>query len=162
MSPSHGLQLFMNCSSVGPFHGVQSFRNKLLQRGSQALPASLLWHGLLSPWAHRSCQDAAPAQAAHRVPASFRHPPALVWTPFHGLQVEICSTVDFYGLQRHSLPHHGLHHELQGKTLCSGILSTSFPSFCTNLGVCRVVSHIVSLLSLDCRFLLHHRFFSSA
>jgi len=44
LSPSHGLQLFKNCSSVGAFHGVQSFRNRQLQRGSptgsQALPAN--------------------------------------------------------------------------------------------------------------------------
>jgi len=42
MTPSHGLQLFTNCPNMGPFHGVQSFRNTLLQRGSptgsQTLP----------------------------------------------------------------------------------------------------------------------------
>jgi len=51
-SPSHGLQLFTNCPSVGPSQGLQSFRNRLLQRGSpmgsQALPANLLRCGLLS------------------------------------------------------------------------------------------------------------------
>jgi len=81
--PSHGLQLFTSCPSVGPFHGVQSFRNSLLQRGSpmgsQVLPANLLQHGLLSPWGHGSCQEPAPAWAAHGVTASFRHPPDLVW-----------------------------------------------------------------------------------
>jgi len=65
--PSHGLQLFMNCPSVGPFHRVQSFRNRLLQRGSpmgsQALTANLLQCGLLSSWAHRSCQEPAPVRA---------------------------------------------------------------------------------------------------
>jgi len=131
VSPSHGLQLFTNCSGVGPFHRVQSFRNRLLQRGSptgsQVLPANLLRPGLLSPWLHRSWQEPAPAQAPHRVTASFRHPPALVWGPFHGLQVGICSTVDLHGLQGDNLPHHGLHHELQGKTPCSGVSSTSSP-----------------------------------
>jgi len=34
---------------------------------------------------------------------------------FHGLQVDICSTTDLHGLQRDILPHHGLHHGLQGK-----------------------------------------------
>jgi len=58
----------------------------------------------------------------------------------HGLRVDICSTVDLYGLQGDSLPHHGLHHELQGKTLCSRISSTSSLSFFTDLDVCRVVS----------------------
>jgi len=32
--PSHGRQFFMNFSSVSPSHGAQSFRNRLLQRGS--------------------------------------------------------------------------------------------------------------------------------
>jgi len=112
---------------VGP-HGVTS-------------PASkLLWHGLLSTRVHRSWKDPAPVWAPHRVTASFGHPPAPAWGPFHGLQVEICSTVAFHGLQGDSLPHRGLHHELQGKTLWSGISSNTCPSFFTDLGVCRVVS----------------------
>jgi len=131
MSPSHRLQFLTNCPRVGPSHGMQSFRNRLLQRGSpmgsQALPANLLWRGLLSLWVHRSCQEPAPAQAPHRVTASFRHPPALVWDPIHRLEVDICSTVDLHGPQGHSLLHHGLHHGLQGKALCSGISSTSSP-----------------------------------
>jgi len=48
--------------------------------------------------------------------------------------------MDLHGLQGDSLPHHGLHHGLQGRTLCSGVSSTSSPSFFTNFGVCRVVS----------------------
>jgi len=131
MSPSHGLQLFMNCPSVGPSHEMQSFSNRLLQRGFPtgplALPANLLWCELLSPQGHRSWQEPAPARAPHWVTASFRHPPALVWGPFDGLQVEICSTVDLHILQVDKLPHHGLHHELQGKALCSDILITSSP-----------------------------------
>jgi len=103
VSPCHGLQLFTNCLSMGSSHGVQSFRNRLLQRGSptgsQALPANLLQRGLLSPWVRRSCQEPAPVRAPHGVTASFRHPPALVWGPFHRLQVEICSTMDLHGLQ---------------------------------------------------------------
>ena len=51
-SLSHGVQFFTNCSSVGPFHRVQPFRNRLLQcgssMGSRVLPANLLQHGLLS------------------------------------------------------------------------------------------------------------------
>ena len=34
--------------------------------GSQALPANLLWHGLLSPQGHRSWQEPAPAQGSPR------------------------------------------------------------------------------------------------
>ncbi|GAB0208824.1 mitochondrial enolase superfamily member 1 [Grus japonensis] len=50
-----------------------------------------------------------------------------------------------HGLQGDSLLHHGLHQGLQGD-LCSGTWSTSSPSICTDLGVCRV-SYIFSLLS---------------
>jgi len=58
----------------------------------------------------------------------------------HGLQMDICSTVDLCGLQRNSLPHHGLLHGLQGKDVCSSIWSTSSPSCFTDLGAYRVVS----------------------
>jgi len=116
--------------------------------GSQALPANLLWRGLLSPRVCRSWQEPAPEWAAHRVTASFRHKCALAWGPFHGLQLDICSTVDLHGVQGDSLPHHGLLHELQGKTLCSGAWSTSSPSFSTDLGVCRAVSLTSSHFSL--------------
>jgi len=120
--------------------------------GSQALPANLLQRGLLSPRVHRCWQEPAPAQAPHGVTASFRHPPAPAWGPFHGLQVEICSTMDLHRLQVNSLPHHGLHHEMQGKTRCSGISSTFSPSFFTDLGVCRFVSLTSSHSSLHCPF----------
>jgi len=83
--PPHGTQSSTNCSIMGPFHGVQSFRNRLLQRGSptgsQALPATLLQPGLLSPRDHRSWQESAPARAAHGVTVTFGHPPALAWGP---------------------------------------------------------------------------------
>jgi len=104
--------------------------SQLPQRGS--LPrgavlqeqAALVWvpHGVTSP-----ASKPAPAWAPHGVTTSFRHPPAPAWGPFHGLQVDICSTVDLHGLQGYSLPHHGFHHGLQGKTLCSSVLSTSSP-----------------------------------
>ncbi|KAM6367316.1 palmitoyltransferase ZDHHC14 isoform 5-T6 [Alca torda] len=57
----------------------------------------------------------------------------------HGLQVDICSIVDLHGLQEDSLPHHGLHQGLQGN-LCFGAWSTSSPSFLTDLGVCRDIT----------------------
>ncbi|KAK4806885.1 hypothetical protein QYF61_012606 [Mycteria americana] len=47
-------------------------------------------------------------------------------------RVDICSTVNLHGLQGDNLPHHGLHHRLQGN-LCSGSWSTSSPSFFTHL-----------------------------
>jgi len=77
VSPSLGLQFFVNCSSMHPSNRAQYFRSRPFQRGSpvrsQALPANLLQRGLLSPWLHRSCQKPAPAWTLHRVTASFRH-----------------------------------------------------------------------------------------
>jgi len=117
--------------------------------GSQALPANLLQCSLLSPQVCRSWQEPVPARSPHCATASFRHPPAPACGPFHGLQVDICSTVDLHGLQGTNLPHRGLHHELQGKTLCSDISGTSTPSFFTDLVVCRGVSLISSHSSLS-------------
>jgi len=114
--------------SVGPFP-----RGAVLQE--QAAPA---WvpHGVTIPaskptpsWTSLSSglqvlAGACSSAGSPQVTASFRHPLALMWGPFHGLQVDMCSTVDLHGLQGDNLPHHGLQHELQGKTFCSGISST--------------------------------------
>lgn len=55
----------MTCSSRGLFHGVQSFRIRLLQPvGLRDLPSNLLQHRLLSPWIHRVCQEPAPVPAS--------------------------------------------------------------------------------------------------
>jgi len=66
----------------GSFPRGAVFRNRLLQHGSptgsQALPANLLWRGLLPPRVHRFWQKLVPEQAPHGVTASFRHPPVLV------------------------------------------------------------------------------------
>jgi len=154
---------------LGPFHRVQSFRNRLLQHesptGSQAPPANLLRRGFLSPWVHRSWQEPAPAWAPHGVTASFRHPPAPVWGPFHGLQVDICSTVDLHALQGDNLPHHGLHHELQGKAPCSDISGTTSPPSPAPPSSLTLVSAELflseSLTSLSTLPFLLPRFFSS-
>jgi len=163
MSPSHGLQLFMNRPSMGPSHRVQSFRNRLLQRGSpmgsQALPANLLWCGLLSPRVRRSWQEPAPTWAPHRVTASFRHPPSPAWGLFHRLQVDICSTMDLHGLQGTACL------TMVFSTSCKGRLSDPesqeppTPSFFTKFGVCRVVSFTSSHSSLYTAVSL--QFFSS-
>ncbi|XP_074905859.1 uncharacterized protein LOC142041118 isoform X1 [Buteo buteo] len=76
----------------------------------------------------------------------------------HGLQVEICSTVDLPGLQGDSLPHQGLPHGLQGN-LRSGAWSISSPSFFTDLGVRRLVSLTCSHSSLQRLFLTLPTFF---
>jgi len=130
VGPSHGLQFLTNCSSVGAFHRVQSFRNRLLQcgspTGSQVLPANLLQPGLST--------ESQPPSGIH-----------LLWRAIlHGLQVDICSTMDLHGLQWDSLPHYGLLHGLEGN-LCSGTWSISSSSFFTDLGVCRVVCLTYSL-----------------
>ena len=141
----------MNCSSVGPFHRVQSFRNRLLQcgspTGSQVLPANLLQCGLLS--LHRATGPAR-SLLQHWLPMGSQPPLGihLLWRGvLHRLQVDICSTVNLHGLQGDSLPHHGLPHGLQGN-LCSGAWSTSSPSFFPDLGVCRVVPLTYSHSSL--------------
>jgi len=152
VSPSHRLQFFTNYPSMGPFHGVQSFRNRLLQRGSpmgsQALPANLLQHGLFSPQVHGTCQEPAPAWAPHRLTASFGHIHLLWREVLHRLRVEICSTVDPHGLQG---------------TAC---LTMVFITGCR--GLCSGVSHASSPLLLhgpwclqDC-FTLSHSSLSTA
>ncbi|KAK4807205.1 hypothetical protein QYF61_024325 [Mycteria americana] len=141
VGPSHGLQFFMNYSSMGLFHGVQSFRNRLLQHGSptgtQVLPANLFQHGLLS--LHRSIGPAR-SLLQRRLPTGSQPLSGihLLWHGvLHGLQVDICSTVNLHGLQGDNLPHHGRHHRLQGN-LCSGAWSTSSPSFFTDLANAKV------------------------
>jgi len=160
MSPSHWLQPFTNCPSVGPSHGVQSFRNRLLQHGSptgsQVLPANLIWCVLLFPWVCRSWQGPAPVQAPHEVTAFFRHLPAPAWGPFHRLQVDICSTVDLHGLQGDILPHHGIHHELQGKTLESRAPPPPPPSSLTLVSAELFLLHHLTPLS---RLLFHPSIF---
>jgi len=134
----------MNCPSVGPSHGVQSFRNRLLQRGlptgSQALLANLLWRELLSPQVCRSWQEPAPAQ----LPTGSQPPSGihLLWrgVPSMGYRWRSAppwTSTDCRGTTCLTMV---FHHELQGKTLSSVISSTSSPSFFTDLGACRVVS----------------------
>jgi len=178
MDLSHRRQFCMNCSNVGPFHEVQSFRNRLLQcgspTGSQALPANLLQRGLLSQWVHRSCQEPAPAWAPLSTgpqvlpgacssagsslngstgPARSllqRGLPTGSQLPsgIHLLRHEVPSTWATGGY----LLHCGLLHGLQGN-LCPSAWSTSSLSF-TDLGACRVVpltsSHSTLRLRLLC------------
>jgi len=80
-------QSSVNCSSVGPPQGHKPCQQTCSSvgsslHGSTGSGRSLLQHG-----------------APHRVTASFRQPSALAWGPFHGPQVEICSTVDLHELQ---------------------------------------------------------------
>ncbi|KAK4830119.1 hypothetical protein QYF61_008546, partial [Mycteria americana] len=108
-----------DCSRVGPPRGPKSCQQTCSRVGS-------------SSEGHRSCQEPAPAWGLHGVTASFGRIHLLWRGVLHRLQLDICSTVDLHGLQGDSLPHHGLHHGLQGN-LCSGAWSTSSPSFFTDL-----------------------------
>jgi len=177
-SPSHGLQFFTNCSSVGPCHRVQSFRNRLLQcgspTGSHALPANLLQRG--SPRGRKPCQETCSSVGSslhgstspgrillqHGIPMGSQPPSGihLLWRGvLHELQVEICSTMDLHGLQGHSLHHQGLLHGLQGN-LCSDTCSTSSPPFALTFASAAELffSHILTLLSC-CKMLLSRGFF---
>jgi len=100
--------------------------------GSQVLPANLLQHRV--------------SMGSH-LPSGIH---LLQCRALHGLQVDICSTMDLHGLQGDSLPHHGLHHELQ-RNLCYGTWSTSSPSF-TDLDICRVFSLTYPYSSLPSQF----------
>ena len=68
---------------------------------------------------------------------------------FHGLQVDMCSTVDLHGLQGDHLHHHGCLSGAAGESLLWH-LEHVVPSFFTDLGVCRVVSPILTPLSHNC------------
>jgi len=128
--PSHRLQFFTNCSSMGPFH-VSFPRGLVLQEQTAAV-----WvpHEVTGP----ARKPALVWASLHGVTASFWSMHLLQCGVLHGLQVDICSTMDLQGLQGDSLPHHGLHHGLQGN-FCSSTWSTSLLSFFTDLGVHRVV-----------------------
>jgi len=141
----------MNCPSMGPFHGVQSFTNSLLQHGSptgsQVLPAYLLQRGLVS--LHGSTgPDRSLFQRGLPTGSQLPSGTHLVRCGvFHGGQVEICSTVDLLSLQGDSLPWSSS--RAAGEKSLLWHLSTSSPSFFTALGVCRVVSFTLSQSSLS-------------
>jgi len=156
-----GLLTLCPCSTVGS-HPWEAVLHELLQHGSfsrgavlqeQAAPAWIpcgitspaskpapAWASLSTGPARRLLQRGLPMGS--QTPLGIH---LLQCGVLHGLQVDICSTVDLHGLQGDSLPHHGLLHRLQGN-LCSGTWSTSSTSFFT--GVCRVVSLSYSHSSL--------------
>ena len=147
-TPSHRLQIFTMCSSMGSLHGVQCFRNGLLQHRSptrvtgparRPAPAWLLSTGpRVLP---RACSSAGSPQGHGLLWGTSTRSSTVSST---GGRVDICSTMDLHVLQGDNLHHHGLHHGLQGN-LCSGTWSTSF---FTDLGVCTVVSLTYSHSSL--------------
>ena len=80
----HRIQAFTNCSSMGPFHGVQSFRNGLLQHRSPTVtgPArkpAPVWAPLHGP---QFLPGARSSVGSPRAATSFgAYPPALAWGP---------------------------------------------------------------------------------
>jgi len=116
VSPSHILLFFTNYSSMGPLHGVQSFRNRLPQRGSFTRGAVLqeqtapVWvpHGVTSPaskpapvWASLSMGPQVLPGVCSSMGSPWAHSLRQASTcssVLHGLQVDICSTMDLHGL----------------------------------------------------------------
>ncbi|KAK4830930.1 hypothetical protein QYF61_014303, partial [Mycteria americana] len=102
VSPSHGLQFFMNCSSMGPPRCHKSCQQTCsgvgssLSVGPQVLPGACSSVGF--PWGHSLLRTSTCSSVGSST----------------GCRVDICSTVNLHGLQGDSLPHHGLHHGLQG------------------------------------------------
>jgi len=160
MSPSCGLKLCMNCYSVDPSHGVQFFTNwphrRSLPRGEvlqkQAAPPWIS-HGVTSP-AKKTCSGVGSSLHGAAGPGrSLLQCGLPVGTQLPSGNNLLLHGVTSVGYRLISAPPYTsmgcrgttclmmvFHHKLQGKNLCSGILSTSFPSFFTDLGVCRVIS----------------------
>jgi len=161
VSPSHGLQFFTDCRSVGPSHGVQSFRNRLLQCGvfhGVTSPASKAGRcGLISPRGHRSWQEPAPVWPPHGVTASFGHPPAPVCGPQWAAGGDLLHHGPPWAAGEQSASP-GSSARAAGESLL-WCLEHLLPSFCTDLGVCRVVSLAYSHSSLQLQLLLLRVFF---
>ena len=142
------MQFFMNCPRVGTSHGVQSFSNWLVHCGS--------------PRCYKPCQQTCSSMGPSLhgatdpgrilfqcgLPAGSQPPLSihLLWCGvLHGMQVDICSTMDLHGLQGHSLPHHGLLHR-RNSALVPG--TPSPPPSSLIFVSAELFSHVFSLLSL--------------
>lgn len=111
--------------------------------GSQVLPENLIQCELLSPWDCRFCQEPVPLQASHRVTASIRQTVSQVWSP---LWAANGSAMDLHGLQGDNLPHHDLHHGLQGH-LCSCAGALLPPPSLSSVPARLFLEYIFTLLS---------------
>ena len=140
MVPPHRLQLFKNCCSMGPFHGVQLIWRRLLQSASSraAVPAkNLLLCGLST-----GCSFLQGTSTCCSVKSSTDY------------SVDILSGVVLRVLQRDNLLHHGLLHGPHGNLLqCLEHLLLSSPL--------TLVSAEVFLSHFSCSFsqLLHGIFY---
>lgn len=151
ISSPHGQWFFKNCSNVGPFHSVKSFRSSLLQLMTpqghksyhETCSSASLSMSLLSP-SSPSCQEPTPAWSSPGSTASFGHPHSPVGG-VPGLQVALCSPVMSH--DRGLGASQQVHHRLQGN-LRPGTWGTSCPSFLPDLGIWGPVSLIYSHLAL--------------
>jgi len=123
------------CSSVGPPQG-----HKFCQQTCSGMGFSL--HGATGPG--RSLLQ-------HGLSMESQPPSGILLLKrkvFHGLQVEICSTMDLHGLQGQNLPHHGLLHGLRGNP-APGALPPP-PSSLTLVSAVLVLPRILTRL-LSCK-----------
>lgn len=162
MGPSPGLHFFPICSIMGPFHRVTtSFGHPPapVWGSSWAAGGSQLYHGVpcrrvsAPPWSSMGCRRVS------ALPWSSMQGDLSSIMELHGLQGDLSSIMELHhgapwaaGPQ---LPHHGLHHSLQGH-LCSGACSTSSPSFPTESAGLLLSCSPSSLLCLQ--LLLHNKF----
>lgn len=109
----------------------------------------ILQHRILSPKDHWSCQEPAPAWAFHRVTASFGNPPDTASGPT-GCRWISASPLISVGCRETSC---------LTMTLTMGCRENSVPtseelpplsSSLTDLGVCKIVCYVFSLLSPSC------------
>jgi len=142
--PSHGRQSSMNVSKVSPSHRLQFFMN-LLQcgssAGSQVLPANLLQSGLLSPWGYSLLRASTCSSVGSCMGCRWISAP--LWTSM-GCRGTASLTMVF------SMGCRGI----SALSLLSP-WTTNFPSFFTDLRVCRVVLLTCSHSSVShCSFFL--------
>lgn len=102
-NPSHGLQLFMDCFSMGlfPWSTVLQAQptpawvlHRVVSPTRKPAPAQTPLHGSAG-----SCQEPAPAWDSHGLTASFQVSTCSDMGLLHGLQVEICTPMEFHGLR---------------------------------------------------------------
>lgn len=139
-TPSHRIRFFISCSSLGPFHGVQLLRIRLLQHGSsmESGPASTpapAWTPQVLPGAWSNAgfpvgHSILHASTCSRIYQGCRWITAPPWT--------------FHGQQGDSLPYCGLLHQLQ-RSLCSGT-GTPPPPASPLTWVPSCVAHILTVL----------------
>jgi len=138
--------------------------HELLQRGSlpqgavlqeQAAPAWVC-HGVTNPARKPALAWAPLSMGLQVLPgacSSTGSPPGIpvLWRGiFHGLQVEICSTMGLRGLQGDSLPHHSLLHGLQGNICPVPGAPPPPPSSLTLVPAELFLSHFLTPLSGFC------------